>query len=62
MKKFIVALSIGLLISGGAIAAEINTDARIAESREVVKAFLAELKGRLVSAIKEGGPTHAISV
>ena len=62
MKKFIVAVSIGLLISGGAIATEIDTGARSAESRAVVKAFLAELKGRLVSAIKEGGPTHAISV
>jgi hypothetical protein len=62
MKKLIVAMFIGLLISGGAIAAEIDTYGRIAESREVVKAFLAELKGRLVAAIKEGGPTHAIPV
>ena len=62
MKKFVVAVSIGLLISSGAGAAEIDTDARIAESRTVVKTFLAELKGRLVTALKEGGPTHAIPV
>jgi hypothetical protein len=62
MRKYIVAVSIGLLISGGAIAAEIDTYGRVTESRAVVKAFLAELKGRLVSAIKEGGPIHAIPV
>ena len=63
MKKFIVAVAIVFLFSSGqAKAAEIDSDARIAESRAVVKAFLKELKGRLVAAIKEGGPIHAIPV
>ena len=62
MKKFTVAASLVLLITGGAVAAEIDTEARIAESRAVVQAFLAELKGRLVVAIQEGGPIHAIPV
>jgi hypothetical protein len=62
MKKFIVAAAIVFLFSNWVKAAEIDTDARIAQSRAVVKAFLEELKGRLVASIREGGPIHAIPV
>ena len=37
-------------------------DANTREARESVKAFFGELKGELVSAIKAGGPGHAVSV
>ena len=62
MKKFVVAIFISLLLSGCARAVEVDREARIAESRAVVKAFFGELKGQLGAAIKEGGPTHAIPV
>lgn len=37
-------------------------DSNTREARESVKTFFGELKGELVSAIKAGGPDHAVSV
>jgi len=39
-----------------------ETDPLVAESKQVVKEFFGKLKGELQSAMKEGGPVHAIQV
>lgn len=43
-------------------AAEPSEAERAAQSRKLVKKFATQLKGRLVTAMKEGGPTAAIAV
>ena len=39
-----------------------DVDARVQESRAVVKSFMEELKGELQTAMKAGGPVNAIEV
>ena len=49
---------------GGAAAASTSepSDAQIEQARELAQQFFKNLKGELQSAIKEGGPVHAIDV
>ena len=55
----------GLLIASALAAATASAgdmDARVRDSREVVKDFMQELKGELQAAMKAGGPVEAIAV
>lgn len=60
-RVVVLLLSLGLLASAHARADD-ALEAFVQDSRALVKAFAGELKGALQSAIKEGGPGHAIPV
>lgn len=69
MRRMCAALSFGLLsflantASVGAQEAAAEQRAALEqEARQLVQAFAGELKPRLLAAMKEGGPTHAIEI
>jgi len=58
-RRVALGLALGLVAATGSAAAEGD---RMAESREIVMDFMAELKGELAAALQQGGPVSAIEV
>jgi len=61
MKKIICAAVIGCLPLSAACADD-GMQQNVETGRTIIKEFFGNLKGELVSAMKQGGPVHAISV
>ena len=57
-----VSLCVALLLLGTGVVAASSLEERVAESRKAVKEFAGELKGELLTALKEGGPVNAVTV
>ncbi|HSH43019.1 MAG TPA: DUF3365 domain-containing protein [Arenicellales bacterium] len=51
-----------IIVMAGPVAANGTSSADAANAREIVKSFAETLKGRLVTALSEQGPVHAVDV
>lgn len=59
--RYVLTVSILALVAGTAVADEPPTG-EVAKARGIVQSFGKTLKGRLVAAISESGPVHAVDV
>lgn len=62
MKKLLIAAVIAALPLTSVLADSHGTKAYVKESQAAIKDFFSTLKGELVTAMKDGGPIHAIAV
>jgi hypothetical protein len=62
MKRTTALLAALIAAAGPAMAGDVDVDERVQASRAAVQDFFGDLKGRLVSALEEGGPVNAIEV
>lgn len=62
MKKSLVSLALVTFMASATPMAAEDKEQRLSESRQTVKAFGQSLKSELQTAMKSGGPVHAIQV